>query len=98
MNMPTKLINFHVPTNVKMRFDEYCRILSTSRSKVLNDMIEDFLIQNESLVAERIAKMSQLNELHNDTSTIMRFREFIRSQSQGQDDDGPPRFFISEHE
>lgn len=98
MKIATKLINFNVPENIKVRFDEYCQILGTTRSKVLNEMIEDFLLQNEELFAKRIAKKQQLTELDQSSSTIMRFREFIRSQSQTSDDDGPPRFFISEHD
>lgn len=97
MKIATKLINFNVPENIKVRFDEYCQILGTTRSKVLNDMVEDFLIQNEELVAERIAKKDQLNELDKNTSRILRFREFIRSQSHNHEDEGPPQFFISEH-
>lgn len=98
MKVASKLINFNVPENVKIRFDEYCQILGTTRSKVLNEMVEDFLIQNEKLVADRIARKQQLAELDQSSPTIMRFREFIQSQMQNPEEEGPPQFFTPEYD
>lgn len=93
-----KLINFNVPENLKLQFDQYCQILGVTRSKVLNDMIQDYLLDNEEIIAAKLGKSRQLLESQNRSSNLMRFREFIRTQSQNDDQESPPSFFISEHD
>jgi len=94
MKKDTRLINFHVQKDLKDQFDAACEILGISKTKVLIESIEGFLIANENDISKRAKRQIELKEA---ASKTLRFKEFLNECSNRFDDEHPLGFHSSDH-
>jgi hypothetical protein len=54
MNTPMSLVNFYVPTHYKNRFDMLCRYHGSNRTSLLNTMIREYVVNEETRLTRDI--------------------------------------------
>ena len=60
---PKTLANFNVPDRTLVRFDALCRAIGRSRTRVLIDLMEDFILSNADAIASRNAQLGKTDEI-----------------------------------
>ena len=55
------LTNFNVPTGIRDRFDRVCRISGRTRTSVLIEMMEDYIIHQGSVLKERSRRIRRID-------------------------------------
>lgn len=83
------LINFHIRNELKEQLDASCHILNRSRTSVLIDLIEAFIIDSESKIAQETKRKLDLQEA---ATKALRFKGFLDSNRTSFDDDPPMGF------
>lgn len=59
MNVDTVLINFYCPTRIKKEFDRVCSYKYTTKTHVLNDLIEQFVDRYSGDVPDDFMKVER---------------------------------------
>ena len=104
MNDPS-LTNFNVPSSIKTRFDAVCRASGRTRTSILVELMERFIVQQGQVIAARNADCQRADEAIQNHRRIMGFKEFWASQSKTPDnygqirfkpDSSPPSFAVSD--
>jgi len=57
----TTLTNFNVPTSTRDRFDRVCRISGRTRTSVLIEMMEDYIIHQGSVLKDRSKRIRMVD-------------------------------------
>lgn len=79
--MPKSLTNFNVPISVRQRFDEVCRASGRTRTSVLVELMENFVLLQGKVLEERAKRLEQVDHSIRESRRIMGFREFLGEQS-----------------
>ena len=85
MNQDTTLINFNVPNHIKFRFDKVCQLAGKTRTSVLVDLMNDYILTQ----GERLMIFSQRMDMIDQRLDF----EFENLEDDTSDHDHPPRFF-----
>jgi hypothetical protein len=77
----TTLTNFNVPLRTRKRFDEVCHASGRTRTSVLVELMEDFILKQGQVIAERTKRFQEVDHSIRENRRIMGFKEFIAEQS-----------------
>jgi predicted DNA-binding protein len=79
--METTLINFNVPRGIRQRFDDVCRSSGRTRTSVLVEMMEHYIMSQGKNLATRNEEFEKVDQTLEKSRRIMGFKEFIAEQS-----------------
>lgn len=77
----TTLTNFNVPVRTRNRFDEVCHASGRTRTSVLVELMEGFILKQAQLLADRTKRLQEVDHSIRENRRIMGFKEFIADQS-----------------
>jgi predicted DNA-binding protein len=77
----TTLTNFNVPLRTRKRFDEVCHASGRTRTSVLVELMEGFILQQGPVLAERTKRLQEVDHSIRENRRIMGFKEFLAYQS-----------------
>lgn len=77
----TTLTNFNVPLRTRKRFDEVCHASGRTRTSVLVELMEDFILNQGKVIAERTKRFEEVDHSLLQIRRIMVFNEFAAEQS-----------------
>lgn len=77
----TTLTNFNVPLRTRKRFDEVCHASGRTRTSVLVELMEDFILKQGQVIAERTKRFQEVDHSLREDRRIMGFKEFIAEQA-----------------
>lgn len=77
----TTLTNFNVPSRTRKRFDEVCHASGRTRTSVLVELMEQFILNQGPVLAERAKRFQEVDHSIRENRRIMGFREFLADQS-----------------
>jgi hypothetical protein len=78
------LTNFNVPIETRVRFDQICELAGRTRTSVLVELMESFILLQGVVLEERNRKLEQLDQTLEKSRRIMSFKEFLGSDPQSQ--------------
>ena len=73
----TLLTNFHIPSAMRQKFDEICRIRKRSRSSILNELIEKFIRSQIAELAARNEAFERVDVVLEKSRRLPSFKEFL---------------------
>ena len=76
-----QLTNFNVPSDTRRRFDAICHASGRTRTSVLVELMEQFILNQGPLLAERAKRLQEVDHSIRENQRIMGFREFHADQS-----------------
>lgn len=82
--MHSTLINFNVSTATKHRFDEICRVNGRTRTSVLVEMMEKYVLEQGQALAKRRYQMSAIDRTLEDLRKMM--GSYVDEADQAADD------------
>ncbi|MFN3863748.1 MAG: hypothetical protein ACK4RT_05630 [Erythrobacter sp.] len=77
----TTLTNFNVPLRTRKRFDEVCHASGRTRTSVLVGLMEDFILNQGKVIAERTKRFQEVDHSLRENRRIMGFKEFLAEQA-----------------
>lgn len=80
----TTLTNFNVPLRTRQRFDEVCHASGRTRTSVLVELMEQFILNQGPILAERAKRFQEVDHSIHENRRIMGFREFLADQSANE--------------
>ena len=80
----TTLTNFNVPSRTRQRFDEVCHASGRTRTSVLVELMEQFILNQGQVLAERAKRFQELDHSIRKNQRLMGFREFHADQSANE--------------
>lgn len=78
------LTNFNVPIETRLRFDQICELSGRTRTSVLVELMESFILLQGVVLEERNRKLEQLDQTLEKSRRIMSFKKFLDSDLQSQ--------------
>lgn len=75
------LTNFNVPFRIRKRFDEVCHASGRTRTSVLLELMEDFILEQGNILAERSKRFEEVDRSIRENRRRMGFPEFVTDQS-----------------
>lgn len=60
--MEATLINFNVPLSIRHRFDEVCRASGRSRTSVLVELMESYVLTQGKVLADRHVEIRKVGK------------------------------------
>ena len=88
-----KLINFYVTKEMKIRFDEICRVSGRTRTQVLVSLMTDHIIKSKPILE---AHFERLKETDRTLEAIKAFETDLSERIQDQRSEMPPTIFWSD--
>ncbi len=79
--MPTSLTNFNVPTTIRHRFDAVCHASGRTRTSVLVELMETFVLQQGKVLAEKAKGLEEVDHAIRESRQIMGFKAFMAEHS-----------------
>lgn len=77
----TTLTNFNVPSRTRHRFDEVCHASGRTRTSILVELMEQFILKQGPALAERTMRFQQVDHSIRENRRIMSSRKFLDDQS-----------------
>lgn len=84
------VVNFKIPNRTKDRFDEMCRLSARTRTSVLVEMIDSFILVKGIQIEEENKKLRSAYDALNERRKILSFKEYINEQSKKENDLSEP--------
>ena len=81
----TTLTNFNVPLRTRKRFDEVCHASGRTRTSVLVGLMEDFILNQGKVIAERTKRFQEVDHSLRENRRIMGFKEFLAEQASKEE-------------
>jgi hypothetical protein len=75
--MQSTLINFNVPEGIRHRFDEVCRASGRTRTSVLVEMMESYVLTQGKALADRHVEIRKVDQTLSEIRQLMGFKEFL---------------------
>lgn len=69
----TILTNFNVPLCVRQRFDDVCHASGRTRTSVLVELMDDYVLNQGKLLANRASELLRVEQSMSDTGRIFGF-------------------------
>lgn len=83
--MQSTLINFNVPEGIRHRFDEVCRASGRTRTSVLVELMESYVLTQGKVLADRHVEIRKVDQTLEEIRRIMGFKEFLAHQASKQE-------------
>lgn len=80
----TTLTNFNVPSRTRQRFDEVCHASGRTRTSVLVELMEQFILNQGPVLAERAKRFQEVDHSIRENRRMIGFREFHPDQSANE--------------
>lgn len=77
----TTLTNFNVPSRTRQRFDEVCHASGRTRTSVLVELMEQFILNQGPVLAERAKRFQEVDHSIRENRRIMGFKGIWADQS-----------------
>ncbi|MCW5725660.1 MAG: hypothetical protein KIS81_12000 [Maricaulaceae bacterium] len=74
------LTNFNVPSRTRKRFDEVCHASGRTRTSVLVELMENFILQQGQVLAERAKRFKEVDHSIRENRRIIGFKDFLTEQ------------------
>ncbi len=78
--MQSTLINFNVPDGIRHRFDEVCRASGRTRTSVLIELMESYVLTQGRALADRHVEIRKVDQTLSEIRELMGSREFLAHQ------------------
>lgn len=79
--MEATLINFNVPHGIRHRFDEVCRASGRTRTSVLVELMESYVLTQGKALADRHVEIRKVDQTLSEIRQLMGFKEFLAHQA-----------------
>lgn len=93
MTKKYSLINFNLPKSTKDRFDEMCRLSERTRTSVLVDMIDSFILVKGIQLEEENKTLKKVDQAISERRRLMSFKEYVHEQKSGDQNQEPLAIF-----
>lgn len=80
--MEATLINFNVPHGIRHRFDEVCRASGRTRTSVLVELMESYVLTQGKVLADRHTENRKVDQTLSEIRQLMGFKEFLAHQAR----------------
>ena len=80
--MEATLINFNVPHGIRHRFDEVCRASGRTRTSVLVELMESYVLTQGKVLADRHTEIRKVDQTLSEIRQLMGFKEFLAHQAR----------------
>lgn len=77
----TTLTNFNVPSRTRQRFDQVCHASGRTRTSVLVELMEQFILNQGPVLAERAKRFQEVDHSIRENRRIMSFQDILADQS-----------------
>ena len=75
--MEGTLINFNVPQGIRHRFDEVCRVSGRTRTSVLVELMESYVLTQGKVLADRHVEIRKVDQTLSEIRQLMGSKEFL---------------------
>lgn len=79
----TILTNFNVPFGVRQRFDDICHASGRTRTSVLVELMDDYVLNQGQLLANRAVELAKVEESISETHRIFGIGRNPGNQTKG---------------
>lgn len=83
--MQSTLINFNVPEGIRHRFDEVCRASGRTRTSVLVELMEGYVLTQGKVLADRHVEIRKVDQTLEEIRQLMGFKDFLAHQASKQE-------------